>query len=116
MEYPSYQEIEEYVTQHPEYLKHWPVYSDTYHARMAKIFAVILDKLEWRERPSLEIHVLGLQILNCGGETAKTGCFEIFYAAMMLLHERHTHWDYMEMRERLQFYWYDVDAWVGPKW
>jgi hypothetical protein len=40
MEYPSY-EIEEYVTQRREYFEHWAEYSETNHARMAKIFALL---------------------------------------------------------------------------
>ena len=126
MEYPTYAEIEEYVMTHPEYFEHWAEYSETNHARMAKIFRTLLHKQE--EAPellstrirlrSMRIHVLGLQILDGGGMTALTGCFYIFVVALRILRERPAGSDApladpVEMRRRLSWMWEGLGEWEG---
>ena len=118
MEYPSYQEIEEYVTQHPEYLEHWPVYSETYHARMAKIFDMLWRTRDGPELRSMKVATRGLQIFHDGGMAALVGCFYIFVAALRLrLQQRDKHdidslrIKVLGMRTALNYMWEGIGEW-----
>ena len=118
MEYPSYQEIEEYVTQHPEYFEHWSEYSETNHARMAQIFGILWRTRDGPELRSMKVSKLGLQILHGGGMTAMYGCYYVFVAALRVLRERPAASDailpdLLELRRRLAWMWEGLGEWQG---
>ena len=118
MEYPSYQDIEEYVMTRPEYLEHWSEYSETNHARMAQIFGILWRTRDGPELRSMKVSKLGLQILHGGGMTAMCGCYYVFVAALRVLRERPAASDailpdLLELRRRLAWMWEGLGEWQG---
>ncbi len=116
MEYPSYQEIEEYVAEHPEYFERGADYSETNHACVAKIFALLWRARDGPELRSLRVSTPGLQIFDGGGMAAMTGCLHIFVAALRVARERPVGSndplpDLLETRRRLAFMWEGLGEW-----
>ena len=41
MKYPSYDELDAFVSSHPEFFHYWSEYSETNHERMKRIFVIL---------------------------------------------------------------------------
>ncbi len=89
MQYPSYDEIEDWAMRCPEraytFLEAWSEYGAVNHYRMKRIFITMRVYPHDDDRCGQRVRQMGKDIHSMGGLQAMQGCYYVFIAAIRIM-------------------------------